>query len=180
MRTKPHPFVEVDHSFRSIGFKDAEVLLLKAELNAAIGAAIRRRKLRQADAAEITGLSQPDISRLVNGKFSRHSLDALLQAALNLGLSFRLGAIDFPGHEAEQGRVLIDRPFMERYDPYTGEARAHRKEAPKPGWRTQRAKAAGYREGLSKRLAGGAKGSGAARRATARKRRTHHHPAAAE
>lgn len=153
MRTKPHPFVEVDHSFRSIGLKDAEVLLLKAELNAAIGAAIRRRKLRQADAAEITGLSQPDISRLVNGKFGRHSLDALLQAALNLGLSFRLGAIDFPGHEAEQGRVLIDRPFMERYDPYTGEARADRKETPKLGWRAQRAKAA-YREVLTKRRGG--------------------------
>lgn len=125
MRRKPHPFVEVDHAFRSIGLEDAEVLLLKAELVAAIGAAIRRRKLRQAAAATITGLSQPDISRLVNGKFDRHSLDALLQVTLNLGLSFRLGAIDFPAHPAEQGRILIDRPFLERYDLQTGEARGN-------------------------------------------------------
>lgn len=161
MRTKPHPFLDVDHAFRSIGFKDAEVLLLKAELNAAIAIAIRRRKLRQADAAGITGLSQPDISRLVNGKFDRHSLDALLQAALNLGLSFRLGAIDFPVHAAERGRVLIDRPFLERYDLATGEARVDRK-------------------GVIKRRASGAGSAGANRSQVRRKRIVRHHAVAAE
>jgi predicted XRE-type DNA-binding protein len=180
MRTKPHPFVEVDHSFRSIGFKDAEILLLKAELNAAIGAAIHRRKLRQADAAEITGLSQPDISRLVNGRFGRHSLDALLQAALNLGLSFRLGAIDFPSHHAERGRVLVDRPFMARYDPYTGEERADRQEASKSNKRSRRVAVAAHRERPRKRHIGRAKASGGDKRIAAGKRGSHRHPAAAE
>ena len=180
MRTTPHPFVDVDHAFRSIGLKNAEVLVLKAELNAAIGTAIRRRKLRQADAAGITGLSQPDISRLMNGKFGRHSLDALLQAALNLGLSFRLGAIDFPAHGAEQGRVLIDRPFMLRYDPYTGEKRADPKAPPKSDRDTQRATAAGDRKRRRKRLDAATKALGNNRRQATRGRSSRHHPVAAE
>ena len=58
--------------FADLGHPEAEVHLLKAELVTRIDRIIRRRKLKQADAAKLLGLSQPDVSRLLRGcQFSR-------------------------------------------------------------------------------------------------------------
>ena len=55
--------------FRDLGRSEPDTHLLKAELVARIYEIIRRRGLRQVDAAKLLGLSQPDVSRLLRGNF---------------------------------------------------------------------------------------------------------------
>ena len=71
--------------FADLGRPDAEVHLLKAELVSRIDEIIRRRRMTQARAAELLGISQPDVSRLVRGKFRDYSVERLLRLLTKLG-----------------------------------------------------------------------------------------------
>ena len=55
--------------FADLGRPDAETQLLKAELVTRIDKIVRQRGLKQVEAAELLGLSQPDISRLLREVF---------------------------------------------------------------------------------------------------------------
>ena len=70
--------------FADLGLPDADDHLLKAQLVSRIDGIIRRRKLTQAKAAELLGLSQPDISRLLRGHFRDFSLERLLRLLMAL------------------------------------------------------------------------------------------------
>ncbi len=63
--------------FADLGLEDSEELRLKAELGAEIFRILNRRKLTQADAAELLGIDQPQVSRLKNGEFNRFSVSRL-------------------------------------------------------------------------------------------------------
>lgn len=71
--------------FADLGRSDADVQLLKAELVTRIDDIIRRRRLTQTQAAELLGLSQPDVSRLLRGNFREYSVERLLRLLLALG-----------------------------------------------------------------------------------------------
>ena len=71
--------------FADLGRPDAEAHLLKAELVARIDEIIRERRLTQARAAELLGLSQPDVSRLLRGNFRDYSIERLLRLLTALG-----------------------------------------------------------------------------------------------
>jgi len=71
--------------FADLGRPDAEVHLLKAELVTRIDEIIRRRRLTQVQAAELLGLSQPDVSRLLRGNFREYSVERLLRLLMALG-----------------------------------------------------------------------------------------------
>jgi len=70
--------------FADLGLPDADAHLLKAQLVSRIDGIIRRRKLTQAKAAELLGLSQPDVSRLLRGHFRDFSLERLLRLLMAL------------------------------------------------------------------------------------------------
>jgi predicted XRE-type DNA-binding protein len=70
--------------FADLGLPDADAHLLKAQLVSRIDGIIRRRKLTQAKAAELLGLSQPDISRLLRGHLRDFSLERLLRLLMAL------------------------------------------------------------------------------------------------
>jgi predicted XRE-type DNA-binding protein len=53
-------------------------LRLRAELMDAVRDAIRRRGLRQSDAAVLFGVAQPRVSDLVRGKLELFSIDTLV------------------------------------------------------------------------------------------------------
>ncbi len=72
--------------FADLGRPDAEARLLKAELVTRIDEIIRGRRLTQARAAELLGLSQPDVSRLLRGDFRQYSVERLLRLLTALGL----------------------------------------------------------------------------------------------
>ena len=81
--------IEVEKSsgnvFEDLGLPNAELHLLKADLAIAIFQAIKQKKLTQEQAAEVLGVSQPEISKLKNGNFSRFGVERLFAFLNKLG-----------------------------------------------------------------------------------------------
>ena len=71
--------------FADFGRPDADIHLLKAELVTRIDEIVRGRRLTQAQAADLLGLSQPDVSRLLRGNFRDYSVERLLRLLIALG-----------------------------------------------------------------------------------------------
>ena len=80
--------------FRDIGFSEPEAahLRVRADLMIKIEKVLKARKLKQADAAELLGVSQPRVSDLLRGKIELFSSDALIDMLVRLGLRVRLVA----------------------------------------------------------------------------------------
>lgn len=93
--------------FSDLGHPDADSHLLKAELVSRIDGILRQRKLTQAQAAELLGLSQPDVSRLLRGNFRDYSMERLLRLLTVLG------------HDVE---IFIRKPKEERTGRFNVEA----------------------------------------------------------
>lgn len=70
--------------FADLGLPDVEELDVKAELAIKVAEVIRKRGLTQTIVAQMTGISQPDISRLLRGRLKDFSSDRLIQALRNL------------------------------------------------------------------------------------------------
>lgn len=70
--------------FADLGLPDADELNVKAELALKVGEVIRKRGITQTLAAQMTGISQPDISRLLRGHLKDFSSDRLIHALRNL------------------------------------------------------------------------------------------------
>ena len=63
---------------------------LRAELANGVIERMRARKLTQAKAAELIGITQPRVSDLMRGRLNLFSLDALVDIADRLGLRTRV------------------------------------------------------------------------------------------
>jgi predicted XRE-type DNA-binding protein len=131
-----------DHAFRSIGLDDAELMLVKSELHSAIKAAILKHGWSQKAAGERLGWGQPDVSKIMNDRFSQHSIDRLLKAALELGLavSFGVGTARSKGEAGRIGLVELSRPGLPAKAPA---ATRPAQRSTKPG-RAHRPAAAGH------------------------------------
>lgn len=66
--------------YADLGDADANAMALKAGLAMHLHDLIKRRGLTQAQAAELTGISQPDLSRLLRGLFRDFSSDRMVRA----------------------------------------------------------------------------------------------------
>lgn len=72
--------------FADLGFANAGELLARAELLRQLTHIVERRRLTQADVARLLGLKQPDVSKLVRGRFLRRfSTDRLMRFLTALG-----------------------------------------------------------------------------------------------
>ena len=71
--------------FADLGVPDADTHLLKAQLVSRVREIIQGRKLTQAEAAKILGVSQPDISRMLKGQFRDLSVERLMVLLTRLG-----------------------------------------------------------------------------------------------
>jgi predicted XRE-type DNA-binding protein len=71
--------------FADMGLPNPEERQTKARLMYAIGSAIKRNKLTQAQAAKNVGLTQPDISCIVRGRGAGYSTDRLIEVLRHLG-----------------------------------------------------------------------------------------------
>ncbi len=91
--------------FADLGHADAEAHLLKAELVTRIDRVIRRRRLKQVEAAQLLGLSQPDISRLLRGNFRDYSVERLLRLLTKLGHDVEITIRD--ADSPRQGRLSV-------------------------------------------------------------------------
>lgn len=74
-----------ENPFDALGLPNAKDRGIKLELTYVIKQAIQTRGLSQVRTAELTGLSQPDISKLVRGQVKGFSLERLIEVFLILG-----------------------------------------------------------------------------------------------
>ena len=71
--------------YADLGLPEADTQLLKAELVSRVDQIIRQRRLTQTKAADILGISQPDVSRLLKGDFREYSMERLFRLLQALG-----------------------------------------------------------------------------------------------
>jgi len=71
--------------FKDIGVPNAEEHFVKAQLVFKIDTLMKERALKQKEAAELFGVRQPDISKMLRGEFRQFSVERLLRflVALN-------------------------------------------------------------------------------------------------
>ena len=67
-----------DNIFADLGLPDADTHFLKAQFVAEIYRLINERKLTQAAAGKLMGISQPEVSRMFKGNFREYSIDRLM------------------------------------------------------------------------------------------------------
>ena len=91
--------------FADLGFPDADVHLVKAELVSRIDGIVRARDITQTEAARLLGLSQPDVSRLLRGDFHEYSLERLFRLLTTLGRDIEI-VVRQP-RSADGGRLRI-------------------------------------------------------------------------
>jgi predicted XRE-type DNA-binding protein len=78
--------------FRDLGFgpEEAQHLLVRSQLMLKIEKLLKARRLTQAGAARVMGVSQPRVSDLLRGKVNLFSTDALIDMLAKLGVTVRV------------------------------------------------------------------------------------------
>ena len=76
--------------FADLGLPNSEEELLKARLIWQIADTIGAQGLKQAEAAKLLGLKQPDVSGLLHGKTNGFSVDRLLRLLNRLGKDVKI------------------------------------------------------------------------------------------
>jgi predicted XRE-type DNA-binding protein len=65
--------------FKDIGVPNAEEHFVRAQLVFKIDALLKARGLKQVEAAELFGVRQPDVSKMLRGEFRQFSVERLLR-----------------------------------------------------------------------------------------------------
>ncbi len=65
--------------FKDIGVPHADEHLVKAQLVFKIDTIIKERRLKQVEAADLLGVRQPDISKMLRGEFRQFSVERFLR-----------------------------------------------------------------------------------------------------
>ena len=78
--------------FIDLGYSpdEAAILQMRADLMADLRKFIKAKRLTQAKAAELFGVSQSRVSDLIRGKWERFGLEMLITLATKAGLRFTL------------------------------------------------------------------------------------------
>ena len=65
--------------FKDIGIPHADEHQVKAKLVFKIDTIMKQRRMKQAEAAEVLGIKQPDVSKMLRGEFRQFSVERLLR-----------------------------------------------------------------------------------------------------
>jgi predicted XRE-type DNA-binding protein len=71
--------------FKDLGISNAEEHLAKAQLVFKIDSIIKNRGLKEAKSADLLGIKQPDVSKMLRGDFPQFSMSRLLRFLVALG-----------------------------------------------------------------------------------------------
>jgi predicted XRE-type DNA-binding protein len=93
--------------FADLGFANAEEHLAKAKLVHAISLAVKTRNLTQAEAAQLLGVDQPKVSKLLRGQFRGFSSDRLLHMLNQLGQDVMITIVSSPTAENRHGHISV-------------------------------------------------------------------------
>jgi predicted XRE-type DNA-binding protein len=94
--------------FADLGLNNPEERLAKAQLAVRIAAAIKARKLTQLTAAEVCGIDQPKISKLMRGDLYGFSTDQLFRFLTALGQDVEIIVRDRPRRRGSvKGKLTV-------------------------------------------------------------------------
>lgn len=93
--------------FADMGAADAEERLAKAELSRIIQRAIDERGLKQAQAAALLGVTQPDVSDLVRGRLRRFGMERLQRFLTLLGMDVEV-RVTPKSSRRRRGRLKVE------------------------------------------------------------------------
>jgi predicted XRE-type DNA-binding protein len=94
--------------FADLGVANPDLALAKAELVQRIRDLIAKRKITQAQAAELLSLDQPKISALVRGRVSGFSIDRLFRFLNALGQQVEIYVMPTPKRaRSEPARAIV-------------------------------------------------------------------------
>jgi predicted XRE-type DNA-binding protein len=74
-----------ENIFADLGYADADTHKLKAELVTHLSGLMASRNLTQSQVAQQTGISQPDVSRILKGRFRDVSVERIMRMLVRLG-----------------------------------------------------------------------------------------------
>ena len=92
--------------YADLGDPDAGAMLLKARLADSIAAIIKRRRWAQQKAATVIGLSQPKLSRILNGHFRGVSEARMMECLAGLGSDVEI-TIHAPRRAPQHGHITV-------------------------------------------------------------------------
>jgi predicted XRE-type DNA-binding protein len=94
--------------FADLGLPDAETHYLKAQIVAELFRLTSGRKLTQAKAGALMGISQPEVSRLFKGNFREYSIDRLMTFLTTFDRDIEIVSRPRPPQRAgEPGRITF-------------------------------------------------------------------------
>ena len=92
-------------AYHELGFPDADEMLLKAQLVMKIAQILRERDWTQQRAAQVLGLTQPKLSRMLRGEFRGVSEIKMMECLVRLGRGVKI-VVEPEGVKAT-GRVEV-------------------------------------------------------------------------
>ena len=93
--------------FADLGVKDPEEALVKARLAHVIANAVSARGMTQAEAAEMLGIDQPKVSRLVRGQLAGFTIERLFRFVNLLGSDIEITVVDRGQKHRQSGHIKI-------------------------------------------------------------------------
>lgn len=84
--------------FADLGFADPLTHKLKAELVQKLDSTMKARGLTQSAAARLMGVGQPDLSKLLSGRFREMSVERLLRMLIRLDCEIDI-TVQYEGHK---------------------------------------------------------------------------------
>lgn len=90
--------------FKDLGLPNAEEHLVKAQLVFKIDTILKKRRLKQVEAASLFGVRQPDISKMLRGDFRQFSVERLLRFLVALDHDVQI--VVKPQHDRKNAPAL--------------------------------------------------------------------------
>jgi len=90
--------------FKDLGLPNAEEHLVKAQLVFKIDTIMKKRRLKQVEAAALFGIRQPDVSKMLRGDFRQFSVERLLRFLVALDQDVHI--VVKPHHNRKNAHAL--------------------------------------------------------------------------
>jgi predicted XRE-type DNA-binding protein len=92
-------------AYEELGFRDADEMLLKAQLAIRIAETLRKRGWSQQQAAKVLGMTQPKLSAMLRGQFRGISEIKMMDCLVRLGRGVKI--VVGPEGKRGSGRVEV-------------------------------------------------------------------------
>lgn len=88
--SRPKSKLSSGNVYEDMGYPEPKKAKIKLDLAMRIGEFIKRRKLTQIQAAEVMGIDQPRVSKIVRGLLADFSIEALVYFLVALGCNVEI------------------------------------------------------------------------------------------